>query len=174
MRWLPARVSGRSDTAVARPSLARGERILAMESDTAGGRVVATNAALYHLPSSASGADWQRLEWADTGRLSWDSRQGLLSLVGLGPDGPYRLALALARRSAIAALCTERVGATRLASRRVALADGTTVVVQARRRPCSAGVTWVVLLDGAAELPEGDAQERVAAAIRQMRRELCL
>lgn len=158
-----------------RPPLARGEHVLATEHDAAGALVVATTLAIYHRMADSDGecSPWQRLGWEETGRVSWDPQRHVLDLTGAVPD-PYHLELTLADRTRMVALSTERVAASQLAMMRVTLSDGGTAIIQARRQPSSAKVSWVVMLDNATDPHDPDVQARVCAAIRALRIELGL
>jgi hypothetical protein len=173
---LPLRLGlARTRTATAAvPPLARGERILLTERDIGGGWVVATTDAIHCLGGPEAGGIWQRLGWAQTGRVDWDPQRRLLHLRGVVPGAPANLVISPTRGSALVALCRERVGATILACCRVTLTDGAAALVQARRQPGSAAPVWVVLISGEpAGDPDGDpGGPQLAAAIRQLRIEL--
>jgi hypothetical protein len=149
----------------ARPSLAPGERVLAVEGDGDGGSVVATNQALYHR---ANGSPWNRLGWEETGRVSWDARRDRLDLTDLAVS--RRLTLSLPR--VMVALVRERVAATWLASRRLAVTEGVTALVMARRRPGSTDLVWVVALDGGVDPDEPTVRAGVLAAIHRLRADI--
>jgi len=149
----------------ARPSLAPGERVLAVEGDGDGGSVVATTMAIYH---QANGSPWNRLGWEETGRVSWDARRDRLDLTDLAIS--RRLTLSLPR--VMVALIRERVAATWLVSRKVAVADGVTALVMARRRPRSSELVWVVALASEADADEPAVRAGVLAAIHHMRADI--
>jgi hypothetical protein len=149
----------------ARPSLATGERVLAVEGDGDGGSVVATTLALYH---QANGSPWSRLGWEETGRVSWDARRDRLDLSDLAVS--RRLTLSLPR--VMVALVRERVAATWLASRRLVVTDGVTALVMARRRPGSSELVWVVALDGEVDGDEPAVRAGVLAAIHRLRADI--
>jgi hypothetical protein len=145
----------------ARPDLAAGERVLAVEGDGDGGSVVATTLALYH---QANGSPWSRLGWEETGRVSWDARRDRLDVSDL-----VRRRLTLSLPPVMVALVRERVAATWLASRRLAVTDGVTALVMARRRPGSSELVWVVALDGEVDGDEPAVRAGVLAAIHRLR-----
>jgi hypothetical protein len=146
----------------ARPDLAAGERVLAVEGDGDGGSVVATTLALYHR---ANGSPWSRLGWEETGRVSWDARRDRLDVSDLAVQ--LRLTLSLPRD--MVTLVRERVAATWLASRRLAVGGGVTALVMARRRPGSSELVWVVALDGEVDGDEPAVRAGVLAAIHRLR-----
>ena len=153
------------------PLLAGGERVLVTDRDAAGAQVLATTFAIYHRDSSSPEDPWRRLEWAETRNVSWDRKQGTLHLRALVPGSASDMTLTLAPRTPIAALARERVAATVLASERVPLGERDTAVLSARRRPGSAELTWVVVLNGDADPDDADVRARVSSAIRRLRAE---
>jgi hypothetical protein len=148
-----------------RPSLAPGERVLAVEGDGDGGSVVATTLALYH---QANGSPWNRLGWEETGRVSWDARRDRLDLADLAIS--RRLTLSVP--PVMVALVRERVAATWLISRRLTVADGVTALVMARRRPGSSELVWVVALDGTVDADDPAVRAGVLAAIHRLRADI--
>jgi hypothetical protein len=153
------------------PPLAGGERALATDRDAAGAQVLATTFAIYHRDSSSPEDPWRRLEWAETRNVSWDRWRGTLRLTALIPGSASDMTLTLAPHTPIAALARERVAATVLASERVLLGGRDTAVLSARRRPGSAELTWVVVLNGDADPDDADVRARVSSAIRRLRAE---
>jgi hypothetical protein len=149
----------------ARPDLASGERILAVEGDGDGGSVVATTLALYH---QANGSPWSRLGWEETGRVSWDARHDRLDI----GDFTVRRRLTLSLPRVMVALVRERVAATWLASRRLTVTNGVTALVMARRRPGSSELVWVVALEGEVDGDEPAVRAGVLAAIHRLRADI--
>ena len=126
---------------------------------------MATTLALYH---QANGSPWSRLGWEETGRVSWDARRDRLDLSDLAIN--RRLTLSLPR--VMVALVRERVAATWLVSRRLAVTDGVTALVMARRRPGSSELVWVVALDGEVDGDEPAVRAGVLAAIHRLRADI--
>jgi len=149
-----------------RPPLARRERILLRLKDTADAPVVATTLALHHRCSPIG---WRRLDWVETGRVRFDPVSGALRVTGLGVGDPHELHLPDPAGARLAAVIRERVAATVLASSRVALDNGATALVTARRRPDTAEVLWVVLLPDGADPTDPLTQSRTDEAIRALR-----
>jgi hypothetical protein len=140
-----ARVSGRHRAAVAPPSVADKERVLArFESST--GSVSATEQALLLVSSGAR----QRIEWAAIASATWSADSLTLRLWPNGNHSPALLRLAADKR--LAAVVRERVEYQRLLSVPVQLPHGLTGRVLALRD--GAGVRWRVLADASLETPE--------------------
>jgi hypothetical protein len=151
------------------PALVSGERVLAGLVDVAGAPVVATTHAIYlgdGLPA------WHRLGWAELVRADWDPRRAVLCLVGRSAGETYEIRLAGHPR--LVALARERLAASLLISAPLALGDGRTAAVTARRDPGSREVTWLVRLPGAADAEDPEVRRRADATIRHLSAELGL
>jgi hypothetical protein len=151
------------------PPRARGERMLASEHTAAADpiprSILASSHGLYHAESPRPGPVWQRLGWEDIVGVGWDRTTGLLHLTGLMPG----LRMHLPGRTRLVELIRDRVTATKLASARVRLADGTAAWLCARRRPGTDDVSWIVVLEGGSETDDPEVQGRICAAIHEIR-----
>ncbi|HET9082494.1 MAG TPA: hypothetical protein VFO01_18510 [Trebonia sp.] len=130
-----------------RLALAKGERILASAPDTAGAcALVATERALYHRDRN----DWQRQGWERVSTVDWDAAGRRLVFTGLTDLGlgPQRSDLALRDRGSLVELARERITHTRLGRWPLMLPGGEPAVVEARRRPVTGELLWLVHLDG--------------------------
>lgn len=151
--WVTARWRGLSaDRSLskdlrARLALDKGERVLAAGRDAAGGcALAATDRALYHR----DGSQWRRHGWERVSAVAWDAASGRLvftCLTDLGL-GPWRGALALRDRGRLVELAGERITHTRLGRWPLVLPGGEPAVVEARRRPVTGELIWLVHLDG--------------------------
>lgn len=132
----------------ARLALERGERILAAPRDTAGGcALVATERALYHRGDRH---DWWRQGWERVSAVDWDVAGRRLVFTGLTDMGlgPQRTAVGLRDRGCLVELAGERITHTRLGRWPLMLPGGEPAVVEARRRPVTGELLWLVHVDG--------------------------
>ena len=172
LRQVRAR-SSRVPTHGMHPPLVTGERALVKEEDAGGVPVVATTFALHHLSRAESMATWQRMPWEEIGRIHWERRASVLTLVRF-PGGPQRtVRLRLSPSSALPALVRERVAATEIASADIAL-RGYPSTVRARRRPGTSHIVWIVLLGAGVNPHEPEVRAAIDAATRDLRARLGL
>lgn len=132
----------------ARLALEAGERILAAPGDAGGTcALVATERALYHR---GDGNDWCRQGWERVSAVDWDAAGRRLVFTGLTDIGlgPRRTAVALRDRGCLVELASERVTHTRLGRWPLMLPGGEPAVVEARRRPVTGELLWLVHVDG--------------------------
>ena len=130
-------------SAAAQIAFERGERVLSVGHGPDGGcALVATDHALYHR---AGGGGWSRLGWEEIARVGWDAAGGRLVVVGLADVRPSRIVVPLRRRGAVPELVMERVTHSRLGRWELLVAGTRRVLVEARRRPASGELLWVVL-----------------------------
>ena len=144
--WVAARlqhlVRARAVPAVAAAELAfeRGERVLSVGHGPDGGcALVATDRGLYYR---AGGDGWSRLGWEEIARVGWDAEAGRLVVIG---PAPSRIVVPLRRRGAVPELVSERVSHSRLGRWDLLVAGTRRVLVEARRRPATGELLWVVL-----------------------------
>ncbi|PSK91372.1 hypothetical protein CLV63_12098 [Murinocardiopsis flavida] len=157
MRW-PRRSSLPRDL-VNRLELRRGERVLSHAASDSG-TLVATLHAL-HLPGGHA------VPWEQIDRARWDD-DGLVFV----EEGAGEHRFAIADPGALAETVFERVTATILASRRIAIAGESGARLVARRPPGGDTVTWQVHLDDGVD-PEDDAvRARVGAALDRLQEQL--
>ena len=150
-----------------------GERALIAEEEAGGVPVVATTFALHHVGQPAGTATWQRLPWEEMGRVHWERRTGVLTLVRF-PGGPQRtVRLRLSPSSALPALVRERVAATEIAAAEIAL-TGYPSTVRARRRPGTTRIVWIVLLGAGVDPHDPQVQAGIDAATQELRTRLGL
>jgi hypothetical protein len=144
------------------PPLPRGERVLVTERDTdGGGPIVATRRALYQ-----HAAGWRRLPWEELGRVRWRPTDGRLELTRFGAE---QIRLRIPAYSRLPRVVRELIAATELIGTRVAMVDGRTGTVSARRRPGTGETIWVVQLPDGTDPADPGAQARADTAIRELR-----
>ena len=124
-------------------ALERGERVLSVSRHADGGcALVATDRALYHR----TGADgWTRLGWEQISRVGWDAAAMRLVIIGLPGVAPPRTVVPLHRRGSVPELATDRVTHTKLGRWHLLVAGTHRVLVEARRRPATGELQWVVI-----------------------------
>jgi hypothetical protein len=150
------------------PGLARGEWVLARESDTRTGvRLVATRDAVYVENLSGGLASWWRLGWERVERVEWDAARGELRLVSLIPEAVPDVAVRLATPGRLPQLAQERMTATTPVRVPLRHAGRLAGWITARRPVAGDGeVAWVVRLAAGVTLTDaevGDAIRRVRA-----------
>jgi hypothetical protein len=129
--------------AAAQLTFERGERVLSVGQGPDGGcALVATDRALYYR---AGGDGWSRLGWEEVARVGWDAAAGRLLVTGLSGGAPSRIAVPLRRRGTVLELAAERVSHSRLGRWDLLVAGTRRVLVEARRRPATGELLWVVL-----------------------------
>lgn len=153
----------------ARLALSRGERILAAGLDTGGGHaLIATNAALHHRDGTGR---WSRLGWELITEVCWDPAGSRLVIYGLAGIAPARTAVRLRDRGVLPELAEERISYTRLGYWPVTL-DGRSVQAEARRRPVTGELLWIVDPAGGLDLGDAGVRRRINEAVIQLRDEL--
>ena len=168
--WLRA-VRGRFLPAELRAQLAlgRGERILAAGFDPDGRHaLIATNQALHHR-DAADG--WSRLGWELITEVGWDGPAGRLVIWGVAGIAPARTVIRLRDQGTLAALAEERISYTRLGSWALPL-NGRRVLAEARRRPVTGELLWLVNSPGGLNLDDGQVRRQVNEAVAQLSDEL--
>ncbi|MGH3343911.1 MAG: hypothetical protein ACRDPK_13780 [Carbonactinosporaceae bacterium] len=158
MGWLQrSRHGGLPGEVRAALSLERGERVLAQGRDQAGGRVVATDRALYVLTGHGSRT---RLAWESVGAAVWDEDTAMMD-VRESPPALARHQIALSAPGFLPEVVRERVTTTIVVNQHVALHGGRGVRVVARRAPGTDEIRWSLTLDPG--LDPDDPQVRSAA-----------
>ncbi len=151
-----------------RLALDRGERVLAAARDTAGGcALVATERALYHR----TGDDWCRQGWERVSAVDWDAPRRRLVFTGLTDIGlgPLRSAVALRERGCLVELASERITHTRLGRWPMMLPGGEPAVVEARRKPGTGDLLWLVHVDGICwDIRDGTVHAGITRAIARL------
>jgi hypothetical protein len=111
--------------------------------------LVATDRALYHraLPHRADADGWSRLGWEQIARVGWDAAGSQLVIVGLSGVAPPRAVVPLHDRGTVPELAQERVTHTKLGRWSLLVAGTHRVLVEARRRPVTGELLWVVISD---------------------------
>jgi len=131
-----------------RLALAKGERVLTVGRDPAGAfALVATERAVYRRDDRNA---WRRQGWERVSAVDWDDAGRRLVFTGLTDIGlgPQRSVLALRDRGRLIELASERITHTRLGRWPLMLPGGEPAVVEARRRPVTGDLLWLVHLDG--------------------------
>jgi hypothetical protein len=139
-----------------------GERVLTAGRATDGAWVVATDRSLID--------GTRRTPWTDVVHAQWYDEEKVLDVVLLPGDVPsYRLAIAEPGR--VPETVYERVMASIVLSRRVALPGGGARVV-ARRGDGSGETVWQVVVDEGVDLADPAVRDRVDAALADLQAEL--
>jgi hypothetical protein len=133
--------------------LERGERVLLTARDPEGNHVlIATDRALHHRDGG-----WSRSGWEQVAAIGWDSEAERLIISALssadGADSsltPHRTSMSLRERGVVLDLANERITHSRLGRWPVPLPDGTQVIAEARRRPVTGELSWIVIPNGTA------------------------
>jgi hypothetical protein len=150
----------------ARLALGKGERVLAVARDPGDAcALVATERALYHR---GDGDDWRRQGWERVSAVDWDAAGHRLVLTGLSGAGlgPQRSVLALGDRGRLLELASERIAHTRLGRCPLMLPGGEPAIVEARRRPVTGELLWLIHLDGICwDIRDRDVHASITAAI---------
>jgi hypothetical protein len=152
--WLAARwrdlAADRSLPADLRSRLAlgKGERVLTVSKDPVGAcALVVTERALYRRDD---GNAWRRQGWERISAVDWDAAGRRVVFTGLTDIGlgPQQSVLALRERGCLIELASERITHTRLGRWPLMLPGGEPAVVEARRRPVTGELLWLVHMDG--------------------------
>lgn len=132
----------------ARLALDRGERVLTVARDPADAcALVATERALYHRDDANA---WWRQGWERVSAVDWDAADRRLVFTGLTDIGlgPRRNVVPLRERGCLVELASERITHSRLGSWPLMLPGGEPAMVEARRRPATGELLWLVHVDG--------------------------
>jgi hypothetical protein len=126
--------------------LPRGERVLLTLIGTGAADAVAgTDRALYWKPS---GANWLRLGWEEISRVGIEPTTSRLVVATISDGVPRRAVLPVPVDARLLAFVQERVSATRIVLTRIVV-DGRELPVDARRRPATGELYWLVTVDAA-------------------------
>ena len=151
-------------------ALRRGEQILTVGYDPEGGcALVATDRAL-HRRAGADG--WSRLGWELITRVRWDRTDGRLVITGLPGIAPPRTVVPLRDRGVLPELAEERISYTRLGCWTVNFDGQRHVPAEARRRPVTGELLWVISPPGGLDLRDRDVRDQIGEAIAQLRDDL--
>lgn len=150
-------------------TLARGERVLTY-AETPTGWMVATTHALW-VPGRRG---LTRLGWETVETAAWDRDSSTLHVLGAGVPGqrPRRWDVRLDDERDLLLVIKERVRATVITTRRVALAGGRGATVVARRPPGEDRVTWAVSVDPGLDPEDHELRATVEQVVEGLRREL--
>jgi hypothetical protein len=139
-----------------------GERVLAAGRATDGAWVVATDRALIDRT--------RRTPWTDVVHAQWYDEEQVLA-VDVLPGGEPSYRLAVAEPGRVPETVHERVMASIVLSRRVALPGGGARLV-ARRGEGSGETVWQVVADEGVDLAEPAVRARVDSALAELQAEL--
>jgi len=152
-----------------RLALDKGERVLTAARDPAGAfALIATERALYHRDDMN---DWWRQGWERVSAVDWDAVGRRLVFTGLTDIGlgPRRSVLPLRDRGCLVELASERITHTRLGRWPLMLPGGEPAVVEARRRPVTDELLWLVHVDGICwDIRDGGVHASITRAIARL------
>lgn len=148
-RWLTVAwqrlASGRALPAALRARLEfeRGERVLEVARGPDGDlALVVTDRGIYPRRHGEKG--WSQLGWEQIARVSWDGADGSLVVSGLTDAVPARTVVPLRAPGTVPELASERIAHARLGRWQVP-ADGRRLLIEARRRPVTGELLWLVI-----------------------------
>jgi hypothetical protein len=150
-------------------ALTRGERVLTVALDHADAcALVATERALYHRDDRDG---WWRQGWERVSAVRWDAAGRRLVFTGLTDIGlgPQRSVLAVRDRGCLVELASERITHTRLGRWPLMLTGGEPAIVEARRRPVTGELLWLVHMDGICwDIRDGAVHASITRAIARL------
>lgn len=170
-RWQQA-VRGRSVPAELRAALtfSRGERVLAVGHGHDGNcALIATDRALHHRTGTDT---WSRLGWELITSLAWDTAGSGLVITGLAATAPPPRAVPLRACGALLELAEERITHTRLGRWPVMLDGQRRILAEARRRPVTGELLWIVSSHDGLDLSDPHARRQVSGAVTRLQDEL--
>jgi hypothetical protein len=145
----------------------RGERVLSACGDCDDGyALVATDRALYRRTEPGC---WSRLGWERVTKVAWDGADGdggRFVITALSGTAPTRLVVPARERGVLPELAAERMTHAYLGHWPVPLGDGRQVLVEARRRPGTGKLLWVI--------PDGEHGREVEPAIASLAAEFAV
>jgi hypothetical protein len=153
-----------------RLALVRGERILTVGRDpSASPALVATERALYHRGDEA-GDEWWRQGWERVSAVDWDALGRRLVFTGFTDTGlaTQRHLIPLQDLGRLLELADERITHTRLGRWPLPLPAGEPVTVEARRKPVSGELMWLIHMDGVSWDVRDDAHAYITSAITRL------
>jgi hypothetical protein len=166
MRW-PRRTPDLPDDARATLGLAPEERVLSAARLPGRDWIAATD-------QSLAAAQW-RADWVAVTHAQWYDDTSTLDIAWLDDAGERQArSLLLAEPGRLPETVHERVTATILLSRQLAVSGRSGVRVVARQQPSSDEVQWQVVADPGVDAADPQVSARVAEAIRTMSEELGL
>lgn len=167
---LPLRAKLPADLAPLAP-LEKGERVLAWARGRGSGYVLATTLALHRLEPDGSAVV---TPYVDVLTARWDPEQSALEVVEApGGAATRRVLLALEEPGFVPETVRERVQASIVLSRPVAVRPRAGATVVARRRPDGRGpITWQVTYDPGVRADDPRVESLVAAALEELSSQL--
>ena len=157
------------------PLLGRRERQLVREEAPGGGRIVATNHALYLRDGGAPAHRWQRISWLDIRSVGCSGQRHQKSVMTVRlrtAPGNLILAVRVGRRSRIPDLVSQLAAAAMIASRRVVMTNGSGVTFLALRDPETATVSWRMQFECDADRNDPAVQAEAATVLREIRTQM--
>lgn len=152
-----------------RLALERGERVLTVARDPASAcALVATERALYHRDD---GDGWRRQGWERVSAVDWHAASRRLVFTGLSDIGlgPERSVLPIGERGCLVELASERITHTRLGRWPLMLPGGEPAIAEARRRPVTGELLWLVHVDGICwDIRDGTVHSGITRAITRL------
>lgn len=174
-QWLRGRWRGTVRSRVlpaglrAQLGLGRAELLLAAGYDAGGGyALIATDRALHHRAAGG----WSRLGWEQITDVGWDTGGGRLIVTASGGGAPPRTAVPLRECGTLVEVAAERITHTRLGSWTVMPDGRRRVLAEARRRPLTGEVLWIVSSPDGLDLTDRQVRTQVDGALSRLREEL--
>lgn len=154
----------------ARLALSRGELVLAVGYGQDGEyALVATDRALHHR---AAADGWSRLGWELMASLAWDEAGRRLVITGVAGTPSPPAAVPMRGCAPLLELAEERITHTRLGCWTVPLDGQRRVRAEARRRPATGELLWIVSSRDGLNLSDTRARGQIGRALTQLRDEL--
>lgn len=153
-------------------AVASGERLLAWATDTHGGVVGGTRHALYLTEAERAPV---RIPWEQVEAADWDRDTSVLTVSEVGTWGQVRRQhrVAIDQPGSLLELVRERVTASIVLQRHVAVRGRRGVRVVARRAPHSTGeIAWFLEYDDGVEPDDASVRAAVDQALRAARGEV--
>jgi hypothetical protein len=171
VRWQRA-VRSRAVPAELRAQLAlcRGELVLAVGYGHDGNcALIATDRALHHRTGRGA---WSRLGWELMTGLAWDAAGGRLFITAMAGTAPLPAPVPLRDCGPLLELAEERITHTRLGCWTVLLDGQRRVLAEARRRPVTGELLWIVSPRDGIDLSDRHARRQIGIAVTRLRDEL--
>ncbi len=170
----PQRRAGAPADVLARADLPRGEKVLALAATDDGSWLLGTRRFLVVLPANASGQATDRIPWERVEDATWDQEESRLRVTEIGEYGAARPVhdLVMEEPALLLQLVRERVTASIVIQRRVAVRGRLGLTVIGRRSPAGGPVAWMHAYDTGLDPADAEVAAAAAAALAGARAEV--